>query len=164
MARGILSLLPMIVLAGTLTAMVAGVSSVLTERAREEPGTVSTLSDRIAALSASLDEASSAVSEIEEEIAAREQLVADLEQRQQTYEELSKLTPQQVQAVAAALREEIAGSRSFWDGPWGKFVIGLLSGGVLFIAGIVTERWRARRKAPPRTRQGAEPRGHQRQL
>ena len=101
-----------------------------------EPATAVTLSDRIAVLVQSLQDSSTAISEIGEEIQAREELVATLEEKRRTSEEIINLSEAELEAASQLFAQEITARRSFWDTTWGDFTIAFASGSILFVVGI----------------------------
>lgn len=77
-----------------------------------------TLEQKIEILSSNLEDAAKAISEIETEIARRQELVERLEEQRRTTEELLALNQDQVEAVAEILRSELqreARSRFWFD-------------------------------------------------
>lgn len=101
----------------------------------DEPKQPQTLEERITDLSAQLGDSARSISAIEAEIEARRQLVNDLRKQQQQYESLDDLRPEQVEAVAQSLREQIDESRSFWDTPLGIFLPNFITGLFFFTLG-----------------------------
>jgi hypothetical protein len=86
-------------------------------------------------LSSNLEQASQAISEIEAEIAQRQQLVAQLEQQRQTAEGVSRLNKEQVEAVAQLLRGEVRANerQSFWL----DVIIEVITSAAFFMLGLV---------------------------
>jgi hypothetical protein len=68
------------------------------------------LRDRIKQLSANLSTAAAAISAIEQEVQARQQLVAELEEDAERAEVLARLHESEVQAVAQTLQMELRGT------------------------------------------------------
>lgn len=106
-----------------------------------------TLDQRVALLGQQLTDASSAISEIEQEVEARQRLVSKLESDQRTFEALAQMDQAEVEAVSQALRQQIDESKSFWDSPWGRFLPGFVSGLTFFTLGtLVVGPWLQRRR------------------
>jgi len=144
-------LLTMTAAAIAVLSMVSVSSLLISIGFQDAPAQPQTLEERIAELSDNLDESARTISGIEDEVEARRRLVDDLREQQNQYEALADLKPEQVEAVAQALGEQIDEQRSFWDSPWGRMVPGFASGSFFFFLGtFVVGPWLQRHRRNPR--------------
>jgi Flp pilus assembly protein TadB len=114
---GVISLLT-----GAFTALVAYQA----ERKRKKKAP--TIEDKITALATSLKSSLSVISEIETEIASRNQMVSKLKDDAKRYEKIKELNEAQVEAVAQTIRGEIAGEsrKSLWRNALVTFGVALI--------------------------------------
>jgi hypothetical protein len=127
---------------GAITGLVASAISawaLLTGVIGTEPNagnSQQTLEQRIALLTTNLDQASSAISDIEREIDERRQIVSRLEEQRQIAEAITTLNKEQVEAVAQLFKGEVEASnrRSFWRDIWVTVAVSAF----FYILGAVT--------------------------
>ena len=91
----------------TVLGAILAVVAQLYERLRERKKKEETIEDRINTLTTSLRDASRIVSQVEEEIADRQQLVQRLQKDAETYNKVASLNKGDVEAVAQVLRGEL---------------------------------------------------------
>jgi hypothetical protein len=100
--------------------LAAAIASLQTRERRQDEHTRESLRQRAQRLTATLQDAMTALAttseELQREVDRGRELVAKLEQDAQTYEELVRVRREQAEAVAVLLRSEIKaeGRRSFW--------------------------------------------------
>lgn len=94
-----------------------------------------TLETRVDALTTSLRDATQLISQIETEIETRSELATKLREDVERYNQIKKLSAQEVEAVAQVLRGELEseGSKSFWKGVAVNFVFFLLGAASSFL-------------------------------
>jgi biopolymer transport protein ExbB/TolQ len=100
------------VLAGVLASLVVGLLTALVAYAKRRRliKRAPTLEDTIVTLARSLEDASATISEIENEIAKRREITEKLREDTQRYQQLRELSQPQVEAIAQAIRGEVAAS------------------------------------------------------
>jgi len=104
-------------------------------RSRGESTREETLSERIDRLSTALASAAATVTEIEQEIAKRSELVQQLEQEKAIAERIVSLSADQVKAVADLL--SIPVKRETTRGVWVTGVLTVVSGALFFLFGVL---------------------------
>lgn len=110
------------------SALAAKLQSFLQKNIKKEE----TLEDRINKLTSALRESSHLVTEVEEEIQARQKLVSALQKDAEKYQKLISLNQEQVDAVAQLLQGELRkeGNKSFWKGLAVKLLFFLMGAGL----------------------------------
>jgi flagellar biosynthesis/type III secretory pathway M-ring protein FliF/YscJ len=142
-----------IVLVTTVVITFIGFVLIVRDAQRREEQTP--LEARIASLSETLSNAARTVDEAEREIRARQELVQQLQQDQQRYEQLKQLDQEQVDAIAATLQGQLDATEqrarlAQWLllPSWGALL------GVLF-AWVAARAVAKRRRSPPQSEDGA---------
>ena len=97
-----------------------------------------TLEDRINKLTIALKESSHLVTEVENEISSRQQLVEELQKDAEKYEKLVSINQEQVDAVAQLLQGELRkeSNKSFVKGIIVNFIFFILGAGVSILISI----------------------------
>lgn len=97
-----------------------------------------TLEDRIDKLTDALKESSHLVSEVENEINARKNLVQELQEDAEKYQKLISMNKEQVEAVAQLLQGELQkeGKKSFWKGVLANFIFFVLGASISIVLSI----------------------------
>ena len=90
------------------------------EKARNPPSERPSLEQRIKLLTESLNTSARTITEIEDEVAARQKLVAKLKADAETAQALASMNQKQTEAIAQALRGQLEQQErsSFWKNIW----------------------------------------------
>lgn len=113
------------------------------------------LSDRINSLSVALSESVELIGEIEQEIAVRQERVANLERRASAAQSLAELSEPEIQAVEFVLASQLRESdtRAFWQNVFLTTGVGF----VFYLAGLVTPLiWRRAFSSNAQENEGAQ--------
>lgn len=113
------------------------------------------ISERIGSLTAALTESVELISEIEQEIALRQERVSDLERRAETAQALVGLSESQLESVEYILASQLRESdtRAFWQ----NFALTTGIGFIFYVAGLTTPLiWRRWFSGQPKGKEAAQ--------
>jgi chromosome segregation ATPase len=124
-----------------LAGAISGFAAALTTRFvfRREESVAPTLQERIKDLASDLSGAAASIDAIQRDIAARQSVVEKLEQNATEYERLARLSRDEVEAVAQALRAEIG--RGNRRSTVVQFLLNFAQGAFFFAAGVFVTLW-----------------------
>ncbi len=127
------------VLAGLATSLFSGLLVRYVRKLRAPKG--ETIQDRVARLTHSLEEATSLIANIEEEVKARSSLVTQLQNDVDRYNKLVEIKRPEVEAIAQLLRGELKreGRASFWKSFAVNFIFFILGAGVSLAITLLTK-------------------------
>lgn len=114
------------------------ITQFLLDEHREEK--TETIEDRVSKLTRALQETTSLINNIEQEIKARSELATQLQEDAERYKQIVELKKPEVEAVAQLLRGELKAesSKSFWKGVFVNFIFFLLGAAASYGINLIT--------------------------